>query len=150
MSEPQSKPEASQRETAEGSNPIQHPTDHVVGILDTQDQTNCSVDGLVGGGFLESEIGIGHGPKEADRLDATSGRRGGQDWWIRGFQRLGLENAEIELKERYEQALRDGATAIAVLAPTEDRKDLAAKILAGCDAHFINYFGRLKVQRIGR
>ena len=83
-------------------------------------------------------------------LDATSGRRGGQDWWIRVFQRLGLENAEIELKERYEQALRDGATAIAVLAPTEDRKDIAAKILAGCGAHFINYFGRLKVQRIGR
>lgn len=86
MSEPQSKPEASQRESTEGSKPIQYPTDHVVGILDTQDQTNCAVDGLVGGGFLESEIGIGHGPEEADRLDAATGRRGAQDWWIRVFR----------------------------------------------------------------
>jgi hypothetical protein len=137
MSEPQSSPD-----------PIQYPTERVLGILDTPDQTRCAVDALVGGGFLDSEIDIGRGPEEAERLEATTGRRGVSDWWIRVFQKFGLENAEIELKERYEQALRNGATVIAVLAPTEDRKDLAANLLGRCGAHFINYFGRLSVQRI--
>jgi hypothetical protein len=130
------------------SEPLQYPANHVIGILDTQDQTACAVDGLVTGGFLESEIEIHRGAEEADRLDATTGRRGVVDLTIRLFQRIGLENAETEMKEHYEKALRDDRTVIVILAPTDERKDLAVQILKECGGHFINFYGRLTVQRI--
>jgi hypothetical protein len=148
MPEPQSGHKAVEQAKEDESNPIQYPTDKVVAILDTSDQTSCALDSLVAGGFLESEIEILHGPEEADRLEATTGRRGIQDWWIRAFERVGLQNAEIEVKDRYERALREGHTAIAVLAPTEERKDRAAELLRKCGGHFINFFGRLNIQRI--
>jgi hypothetical protein len=128
--------------------PLQYPANHVIGILDTHDQTACAVDGLVTGGFLESEIRILRGAEDADRLDETTGRRGMVDVFIRVFQRVGLENAEIEMKEHYEKALRDGRTVIVILAPTDERKDRAAQILQECGGHFINYYGRLAVERI--
>jgi hypothetical protein len=130
--------------------PVRYPTNHVLGILDKPDQTTCAIDALVSGGFLESEIDLGRGTEMADRLEAGTGRQGFQDWFIRLFQSVGLKNAEIELKDRYEQALRDGKTVLAVMAPTEERKDLAAKILRDCGGHFINYFGHLNVERIAR
>ena len=58
------------------------------------------------------------------------------------------ENAEPEMKERYEQTLRENRTVFAVLAPTEERKGLAADILQRCDGRFINFFGELNVERI--
>lgn len=147
MSESQSSREAMQHGDRDEPEP-QYPTNRVVAVLDTGDQTSCALDALVAGGFLESEIALSRGVEDADRLDATTGRRGLSDLWIRTFQRLGLENAEVEMKERYEQALRDGHTIIFVLAPTEERKSRAAEVLRNCGGHFINFFGKLAVERI--
>jgi hypothetical protein len=127
---------------------LQYPANHVISILDTDDQTACAVDGLVTGGFFESEIRILGGAEDAERLDQTTGRRGVVDLTIRLFQSVGLENAEIEMKEHYEKALRDGRTVMVILAPTDERKDRAAQILQECGGHFINFYGRLSVQRI--
>jgi hypothetical protein len=132
------------------TDPIEYPINRVVGILDTPSQTTCAVDGLVGGGFLESEVAVGHGPEPAERLASGTGRQGFQDWFIRFTERLGHRNAEMEMRDRYEQALRDGLTVIGVLAPTEERKDLAVQILRDCGAHFINFFGRFNVEQIVR
>jgi hypothetical protein len=128
---------------------IAYPTNYVVGILETSDQTNRALDALLGGGFLESEVYVNRGTEDADRLAAGTGRRGVQDWFIRLTGAVGLKNAETEMKERYERALRDQQTVIAVLAPTDERKDLAADIIRRCGGYFINFFGRLNVERIG-
>jgi hypothetical protein len=138
------------RDAAGDERAVEYPTNRVLAVLDTPDQATCALDGLVNGGFLESEIDLGHGPEEADRVEAGSGRRGVQDWLIRFFERLGLKNAESELKDHYQQALRDGRTIVAVLTPTEERKDHAAQILRGCGGHFINFFGHLNVERLAR
>jgi hypothetical protein len=125
-----------------------YPTNHVLAILGTPDQTSCAIDALVNGGFLESEIELSHGPEVANEVASTTGRSGFQDWFIRMFQRVGLKNDETEMKERYEQALRDGQTVILVLTPTEERKDRAAAMLRECGAHFINYYGHLNIESI--
>jgi len=127
--------------------PVQYPTNHVVGVLDSSKQTDCALDALVNGGFLESEVELIK-PEEIDRMTAGTGRRGLHDWFIRVTGSLGLKNAETEMKERYEHELRNGGTLLAVLAPTEDRKDLAAQLLQQCGGHFINFFGRLNVAPI--
>jgi hypothetical protein len=129
---------------------FEYPANHVVAILDTQVQITCAVDALANGGFLESEIGLLRGSEDADRLAGGTGRHGFQDWFIRLTGSVGLKNAETEMKDRYEQALRDGSTVVAVLTPTNDRKDRAAEILKQCGGRFINFFGRLNVERITR
>ena len=129
---------------------VQYPANHVVAIFDTSDQTSCALDALLGGGFLESEVDVNRGAEEADRLAQGTGRQGLQDWFIRLTGSVGLKNAETEMKERYEEALRDNRSVVAVLAPTETRKDLAADIFRRCGGRFINFFGQLNVQRIAR
>jgi hypothetical protein len=131
----------------ENPEPVQYPVNHVVGVLDSSKQTDCALDALVSGGFLESEVELIK-PEEIERLTAGTGRQGIHDWFIRVTGSLGLKNAETEMKERYEHELRQGGTLVAVLAPTEDRKDLAAQLLQQCGGHFINFFGRLNVERI--
>lgn len=136
------------KEAAAGE--VQYPTHHVVAIFDTAEQTSCALDALLGGGFLEAEVDVNRGTEDADRLAAGTGRRGLQDWFIRITGSVGLKNAETEMKERYEQALRDNRSVVAVLAPTEERKDLATGLLQKCGGRFINYFGPLNVERIAR
>src|SRR6187200_2454925 len=69
---------------------LQYPTNHVVAILDTQDQTARALDALVQSGFLEQEVGLLRGNEEADRLGGGSGRGGPQDWFIRLTGSVGL------------------------------------------------------------
>ena len=127
---------------------VQYPTHHVVAIFDTSDQTSCALDALLGGGFLESEVAVARGTEDADRLAAGTGRQGLRDWFIRLTGTVGLKNTETEMKERYERALREDHTVIAVLAPTEERRDRAADTFRKCGGHFINFFGPLNVERI--
>jgi hypothetical protein len=127
--------------------PAQYPFNHVVGVLDSPKQTDCALDALVNGGFLESEVQLIK-PEEIERLTGGTGRHGIRDWFIRVTGSMGLKNAETEMKERYEHELGKGGTLVVVLAPTEDRKDLAAQLLQQCGGHFINFFGRLNVERI--
>jgi hypothetical protein len=150
VSESPSREDALQPASEDDRGPIEYPTNHVVALLDTSAQTQCAIDALLAGGFLESEIKMGRGAEEADRVEAGTGRGGFQDWMIRLFQSVGLRNAETEMRDHYEQALRDGHTVVAVLAPTEERKDLAAQMIRDCGGHFINFFGQLNVQRITR
>jgi hypothetical protein len=56
----------------------------------------------------------------------------------------------MELKDRYEQALREGRYAISVLAPTEDRKNEAGQILRDHGASFVNFLGRFSIEALHR
>ena len=145
---PSSSDRPSPGDAQDQAKPVQYPTNYVIGVLETAAQASCTVDALVHGGFLESEIELGRGAEAADRIGASSGRQGFQDWLIRLFDTVGLKNTEIETKDQYEQALRDGHTVVAVLAPTEERKELAAQLLRDCGAQFINFFGSLSLERM--
>ena len=114
---------------------MQYPENHVVGVVDTPEQLRSAAKALTGGGFLTSELGVSCGTDAADALDATTGR-------------TGIENDEMAVKERYEQALRDGHFVVAISAPTEERKALAAKILQEHGGHFVNFLGRYTMVRM--
>jgi len=116
---------------------------HVVAIIDTATEIGCAVDGLIHGGFRESEVELTRGTEEAappgvaELLNSLA-------------QGLGHRHAGAEMRQRYEDALRDGSAVLAVLAPTDERKKLAAWILHECGAHFINFFGPSSIERIAR
>jgi hypothetical protein len=125
-----------------------YPMNQVVGVLDTEQQLVAAVKALTSGGFLASEINVATGPAAADHLRATTGREGLADLAIRVAEALGVRNDEMKVKARYEAALRENQFVIGVLAPTEERKRLATRMLREHGAHDVNYMSRFTIERL--
>jgi hypothetical protein len=126
--------------------PLRYPTDHVVGVLDTEQQVADAVAALTAGGFMASEEQVASGAAAADRLNASTGRVGLGKLAVRVAERLGIANDEMRLKDRHEEALRDGRFVILVATPMDDRKDRAAQLLFEGGAHTLAYMGRFTIE----
>jgi hypothetical protein len=150
MTEPHADRDAAPESRRQPSELLHYPTNHVVAIVDTPERATAALTALAGGGFSGSEVVVGCGREVADALDATSGRTGLANLAIRVAERLGTPFEETEVKERYEEALRDGKIVLSVLAPDGERKERAAELLAEHGAHFINYLGRFSIETIQR
>lgn len=122
---------------------IKYPVNHIVGIINTDREAAHTVKALRTGGFLDSEVHVAAGQAEADALHAQTGRGGLADLAIRVAEFLGVSDDEMETKALYEQAMRDGRFVFVIDAPSEDRRNQAAKILREHGAHTVNYMGRL-------
>jgi hypothetical protein len=127
---------------------VQYHENHVIGIIDTPEAAVAAVDALTKGGFLESEVTLTCGVERADLLRASTGRSGLADRILRVVDRFGAGGDEMDARHQYEQALRDGHLNVLVLAPTEERKRLAATVLRQHGGHFINFFGRLAIEKL--
>lgn len=150
MSDPRQHQDTSPRSSDHQEATVRYPENEVLSIVDTRDQLETVTRALEASGFLNAEISVACGQAAADDLKANTGRSGLTDLVIRVANRLGLQNEESETKDRYEQALRDDQFVVAILAPTDTRKELAAQLLATHGAHFINYLGRFSIERLGR
>jgi hypothetical protein len=115
---------------------------HVLGVVDTEEAAARAVEALAAGGFLDSEIHVAAGQAEADAMHARTGRAEPADSASRVAARLRGPHDEMEVKARYEQALRDGHLLVLVEAPSEARRDRAAHILREHGAYTMNYMGR--------
>ena len=147
------KRQGSQGSGAEKGNEAERPggyaPNHVIGVIDAGDDVERAVEMLSKCGFLDSEIHVVAGEAAADTLDGWSGRKGLiTNMLIRTAELLGLQNDEMRLRERYETALRDGQFVVLVAAPSDTRKDLAARILREHGAHELNFLGRFAIERL--
>ena len=138
--------DATQQSTGRPADSVHYPTDHVVAIVDTADKAGAAWTVLTHSGFLESEVTVSYGQAAADAIDASTGRTGLANMAMRIAERFGVQNDEMAMKERYEQALRDGRFVVAVLTPTEDRKELASQILRDHGGTFVNFLGRFAIE----
>lgn len=129
---------------------MRYPEGNVVGILDNLDQLESAIIALTGNGFLQSEIDVACGEAAAERLAANTGRSGLADLAMRIVTALGMPDDETIVKAGYEQALRDGHFVVLALAPTEERKELAAKLLAEHGGHSVNFLGRSTIEKMMR
>ena len=130
--------------------PMQYPEGSVVGIVDSVDQLESAIEALTGNGFLRSEIVVVRGEAAAERLGESTGRTGFTDLAMRLAAALSMPDDETMVKDGYERALRDGHFVILVLAPTEDRKKLAARSLEEGGGHFVNFLGRFTIEALVR
>ena len=101
-------------------------------------------------GFPESEVDFACGAAAGDALDASLGRSGLAGVAVRVAEWLGISDSEMEMKDRYERALRDGRCVVAVLAPDDERKAAAARIVHEHGGQFVNYLGRLAIEVLYR
>jgi hypothetical protein len=113
-----------------------YPLNHVIGIMPTGRDAITAFDSL------------GSGRELADRIRATTGRSGLLGRILDILDRFGAGGDEMDDRHEYEQALRDGGVTVLVLAPTEERKLRAAEILRLHGGHFINFFGKLKIEQL--
>lgn len=127
---------------------IAYPTNNLIAVLDTPEQVERAVTALTSGGFLASEIQVTVGSAAADALSASTGRSGLLNLAVRIAESIGYENAEMQVKESAERALRDGRFVITVAAAGDERKDAAARILEANGAHGVAYLGRFTVEHI--
>ena len=146
MTEPRTDRDISPGAAPQSAEFVRYPENHVVGVVDTPDQVRSAVDALSNAGFRTSEISVTSGRAAADALDASTGRTGLANLAIRIAERIGIANDEMEAKDRYEQALRDGQFTVSVLAPTDERKDVAANVLREHGGHFITFLGRRTIE----
>ena len=127
---------------------VQYHENYVIGILDTPEAAEAAVRALTRGAFLETEVTLTCGVERADVLRASSGRSGLIGRVLQVVDRFGGGGEEMDARHQYEQALRDGHLNVLVLAPTQERKRRAAKILWRHGGHFINFFGRLTIEKL--
>jgi hypothetical protein len=130
--------------------PAQYPEGNVVGIIDTLEQLEPAIEALLNNGFLRSEIEVVYGEAAAERLAASTGRTGLTDLAMRLVTALGMPDDETIVKTHYERALRDGHFVVLVLAPTEERKNLATRLLEGHGGHFVNFLGSSTIEKMVR
>ena len=128
--------------------PIRYPVDHVIGVLDTREQAQTTVQSLTSHGFLESEVHVVTGPTAADALHATTGRSGLTDLAVRIATRLGVQDDEMEFKSHYEEAMREGRYVVLVAAASDERKDRATALLRDHGAHSVSFHGRFTIEGI--
>ena len=148
MSDSQSDPGAFEASTTPTEEQLRYPIDHLIAVIDTSAQLDAVARELKAGGFIASEIGALTGPAAADSIDGTTGRAGMTAALIRLAEWTGLSNEEMEVKDRYERALREHQFVIGVLAASDERKHIAEEILEANGAHFIHYFNRFSIQRV--
>ena len=148
MTEPRTDRDAAQKSTGQSAEPIRYPEDHLLGIVDAPEQVSAAVAALADAGFRTSEISVASGKAAADALEASTGRTGLANLAIRIAERIGIANDEMAMKDRYEQALRTGGFVVSILAPTDERRALAAQVLRDQGGHFINYLGRRTIEAI--
>ena len=134
------------KSAAPAADAVRYPTNHVVAIVDTADQARAAWTALTGAAFLESEVTVTYGQAAAEAVAAATGRSGLTNLAMRVAERFGVVDDEMAMKERYEQALKEGHFVVAVLAPTEERKELAGRLLRDHGARFVHYMGRFSIE----
>lgn len=125
---------------------VRYPENNVVGVIDTVDELVELVESLTAGGFLKSEIREFHGQAAAERLRESTGRSGLAGLAMRLIASIGLPNDETATKNRYAQALAEGRILVLVEASTDERKELAAKVLREHGGKFVNFLGRYTIE----
>ena len=125
-----------------------YPEGRVAGVIDTPEQLAGALAALTGGGFAEPEIVVVSGPAAADAMHASTGRTGLRNLVVRVAERLGVADEEMELKARYEAALRDGRFVVSVPAPGEEQGQRAAQVLRAHGGHAARLMGRFSIHGI--
>lgn len=131
---------------SDGEKSVRYPKNNVVAVIDSLDELVELVESLTSSGFLKSEIQAVHGQAAAEKLRASTGRTGLAGLAMRLIASIGMPNDETAMKDRYAQALANGRIVVLVEAPTDERKELAAKLLREHGGKFVNFLGRYTIE----
>jgi hypothetical protein len=129
--------------------PIAYPTNHLLAVVDDPVAAARAVSELRSTGFPADDVVLLEG---AGAGAAGLGRLGARHAWltrvIRAVQYLTMDQQPDFA--RYEGALAEGRSIVAVHATTRDRTLAARDVLLAHGAHFVNYYGRVATEELVR
>ncbi len=125
---------------------VRYPENRVVGLLDTREQLESAVEALTSGGFLPSEIEVIHGAAASEKLRENTGRSGLSHLVMRFAESIGIPNDETVIKNQYADGLGMGQLLLTVLAPTEERRQVAGRVLEQHGGTSVRFFGRYTIE----
>jgi hypothetical protein len=128
--------------------PVSYPDQNVLAVFDGEAELAAAIKELTSTGVPDAQVNVACGTERADALRANTGRSGLAGLAIRIADQLGIQNVEMEAKERYEQAMRDGQYVLRVTAPSDEQKSRVVEILKRHGAHGISYFNQFTIERI--
>jgi hypothetical protein len=146
MSEPRTGDAPQSSHSPADDTPIRYPENRTLGVLDSEDQLTDALEALATGGFLQSEVEVLCGPAAGERLRASTGRTGYAHLAMRLIESIGLPNEELEIKNEYADAIGEGRFLVSVSTPTEERRQVAARLLREHGGSSVRYFGRYTIQ----
>jgi len=127
---------------------IAYPTNHLLAVVDHAAAADAAAAALREAGFAPGDVIVVRGGDRAREL----GRLGARHPWltrtIRAVQYMTMDQQPDFA--RYEEALGEGRTVVAVHATERARVLAAREILVGRGAHFLNYYGRVATEELGR
>jgi len=129
---------------------VRYPENRVVAVIETVPQLERADSALLAGGFLESEIEIICGQGAADKLRANTGRAGITNIAMRIVEKLGMPDEETQIKNRYADLLEAGDFVVAVKVASDERKEVATRLLKDNGGHSINFFGRYVIETMNK
>ena len=121
------------------------PYNSVVGVIDDPSDVEAAVQGLVEGGFAESDVNVLCGDAGVRQIDAKGKRKG---LLARVFRIVDALGAEREHTARHVDELEAGHFLVVVDSPDETAKARARDGLAAHGGHFINYYSRLATENL--
>ena len=134
--------------SSQPTRPVRYPVNTVLGVVDDVQQVDRLVDALIENGFMESELEVATGSAIADAVHASTGRTGLARLAVQLADKLGVQDEEMEFKQHYEQAMRDGRFVVMVKAPSDLRKQRAMELLNEHGAHAVSFHGRFTIEGV--
>lgn len=128
---------------------VRYPANSVIAIIDTPEALEATHTALTHGGFLESEVAILAGEDTAQALRDNTGRRGLANIATRVVAALGMPDDETITRGEYADALAQGRFVVMVQTPTDERKELAARVLQQHGGKFVNFLSQNVIERMG-
>ena len=125
---------------------VRYPENRVLGLVDNPEQLESTVNALTSGGFMQSEVEVICGSAAAEKLRESTGRTGFANLAMRIGEAIGMPNDETAIKNKYADALKHGRILVTVLAPSDDRKAAATRILQANGADGVRFFGKRLIE----
>jgi hypothetical protein len=122
-----------------------YPTNRVVAILDSPQAAESARGDLVAAGVPADTIEFACGQEGLKTIDFSGQSSGVIARMIRAIQQIG-ELAEYW--KRYEKALQDGKCLLAVDADEDSVRKLAHEKIKARGGRYINYFGKLGLEKL--
>ncbi len=130
--------------------PFAYPTNHLVAVVDDRDAADEAARDLRGAGFAPPDVVVIHGGGTDGHVEL--GRLGARHPWltrlIRAVQYLTMDQQPDFA--RYESALADGRSVVAVHVTERPAMLRARDLLLAAGAHFVNYYGRVATEELAR
>jgi hypothetical protein len=124
------------------------PVNSVTGFFDSHDQLDPALQSLREAGFEDQDVGVFVGEEGAQTLDLSGQRHGFAVQLWRHVEAIFSD--QTELHQLTDQTLRGGGIVIGVRTDGDvEKKATASRILKAHQAHQINFWGPLTVERLG-